>query len=140
MSKKQLLIGGVGVVPGSLRNAGPAMADICTELEPLLVENNFMRGAPFETISLIVRFGTQTNLSPEYSAIDVRHRELPVAFEFSMEHVRKARKEQLKHALLLATLETLINIGRRYGLPTEGIKQRMLEVERGGNGDARALK
>jgi hypothetical protein len=60
-NQRILLIGGVSLVKGRVREAGPAMREICDELEPLLQDIDFVVNAPFNTISMIIRFGKKTS-------------------------------------------------------------------------------
>ena len=123
--QKQLLIGGVGLVRGRVRDAGPVMVEICDELEPHLNEIGFTDSAPFRTVSLILRFGEKEDLSPEYSRIDRRHQELPVAVELPMEVLRKAKRDELKQLFRAATMATLIDVGRKYDLPVTDLEKRV---------------
>ena len=117
---RNLLIGGVALVMGKLKGDGPAMVDVCDELDPLLVSIGFFNEAPFKCVSLIIRYGLVNNTKPEYQPIIKRHGELPVAIELDMTMLKSAAKNgSLKSIFLLAMLEVLIDVGNRYHLPIE---------------------
>ena len=124
MSKQRiLLIGGVSLVKGRVRNAGLVMQEICNELEPLLSEIGFVDNAPFKTVSMIVRFGENTNLIPEYESINKRHCELPVAVEMELAGLRIASKEVVKDAFFKAAINVLIDVAHRYNLPVGSLEE-----------------
>jgi hypothetical protein len=101
------------------------MVEICDELEPVLQEVGYTETAPFATASLVFRFGNHTSLAPEYSPIDRRHGELPVAVELCMDELQKADRQELKRLLMCATLKTLIDIGEKNRLPTAPFEARL---------------
>lgn len=117
-----LLIGGVSLVKGRVREAGSVMQEICNELEPLLKEISFVDNAPFKTVSMIIRFGENTNLNPEYEPINKRHSELPVAIELELASLRTASKEVVKDAFVKATIDVLADVARKYNLPAEPLE------------------
>lgn len=86
--KRMLLIGGVSLIKGRVRDAGLVMQEVCNDLEPLLKEIGFLNNAPFETISMIIRFGEKTDLTPDYAPINTRYSELPVAVEKKLADLR----------------------------------------------------
>ena len=112
-----LLIGGVSLIKGRVREAGPAMQEICNELEPILKQAGFIDNAPFNTVSLIIRFGEKTDLTPDYEPINKRHSELPIAVEMELSELRLASREVVKNAFMQATIEVLIDIAKKYQLP-----------------------
>ncbi|WP_419227318.1 Imm39 family immunity protein [Alteromonas sp. OM2203] len=120
MSEKRiLLIGGVSLIKGRVKEAGPVMKEICDELEPLLQDIGFVDSAPFKTVSMIIRFGEKTDLTPEYEAINKRYNELPVAVEMELAEFRVASKDVVKSAFVKATIDVLLDIAKKYDLPSE---------------------
>ncbi len=114
-----LLIGGVSLVKGRVKEAGLVMAEICDELEPLLDEIGFVNAAPFKTVSVIIRFGTKTDLVPDYDRIDKRHCELPVAVEMELPALQILSRELLKTKFIKATIDVLVDVGNKYKLPVD---------------------
>jgi len=117
-----LLIGGVSLVKGRVREAGLAMKEICDEMEPMLKEIGFVNDAPFKTVNLIIRFGEKTDLTPDYGPIDKRHSELPVAVEMELASLRVASKDVVKSAFVKATIDVLIDVAKRYDLPSQPLE------------------
>ncbi len=117
-----LLIGGVSLIKGRVREAGLAMKEICDDLEPLLKEIGFVDNAPFNTVSMIIRFGEKTDLTPDYEPINKRHCELPVAVEMELSGLRVASKDIVKSAFVKATIDVLLDVAKKYDLPSEPLK------------------
>lgn len=120
--QRVLLIGGVSLVKGRVKEAGPVMREICDELEPMLNNMGFLDNAPFKTISMIIRFGERNNLTPQYDPINKRHSELPVAVELELASLRTASKEVVKSAFVTATIDVLLDVSEKYGLPNASLK------------------
>jgi hypothetical protein len=117
-----LLIGGVSLIKGRVKEAGLAMKEICDDLEPLLKEIGFVDNAPFKTVSMIIRFGEKTDLTPDYEPISKRHSELPVAVEMELASLRMASKDVVKSAFVKATIDVLLDVARKYDLPAEPLE------------------
>jgi len=118
-SKSELLIGGVGLVKGSLRNIGRVMFDLCNELEPEFERTGFLDDAPFQVVHLMVRFGTKWG-EPDLGRIIKRHSELEVGIEVPMSAVGKAVRrndmEVLDSVVRKATLRVLVAVAQKYEL------------------------
>ena len=116
--KRHLLIGAVSLVRGNVRDDGKAMVSVCDELEPLFVDQNALAGAPFDVVSLIIRYGTGRT-APLIGRINKHHSELEVAVELPMQEVKKLTYDELRRELRKATLDCLVAIAGKYGLNAE---------------------
>jgi hypothetical protein len=114
--QRKLLIGAVGIIKGKVKHDGKAMVEICDELEPLLESSDAFHGAPFKSISIIIRYGKNRSMVPELGKINKKYLELEVAFELPMVEVSKMNFEDLKAAFLEATLKLLTYVCDRYSL------------------------
>ena len=119
------------MVRGRVRDSGPVMVEICDELEPLLRESGYSDSAPFRTVSLVLRFGNEKNLEPEYGPIDRKHSELAVSVELEMGTLRRMSREAVRREFLTATLSVLVDVGRRYGLPHEILERVLSGIDDG---------
>ncbi len=108
---------------GRIKCVGSVMREICDRLEPELQKANFLDNAPFETVSVVFRFGEKNGTSTEYATIDKRHGELPVAMELEMDSLRQMSREEVGSVLLDATLGILMKIGCEYDLPLDFLQQ-----------------
>lgn len=113
--KRELLIGGVGLVKGRVKNAGKAMIKVCDELEPEFERIRFLEKAPFTTISLIIRFGMRWG-PPELERVNHRHSELDVGIEAPMIELRMLDESKLAGVFKKLTLEALVEIAMKYNL------------------------
>lgn len=113
--KRHLLIGAVGLVKGRVRDDGKAMVSICDELEPHFVDKKLLDGAPFDVISLILRYGTKET-GAKIGRINKRHAELEVAIELPMEEVRALQYGALRQRIRNVTLDALIAVSDKYDL------------------------
>ena len=119
--KYEILIGAVGLVKGSVRDGGKVMVATCDLLEPDFESTEFLAAAPFEAVSLILRYGEKWG-GVEIGKIN-RHRELEVAIELPMSEVRAMDFATLSRTVMSATLKSLIAVGQKYDLPFERWKE-----------------
>ena len=121
-AKRHILIGGVALIKGRIRNDGMSMVRICDLLEASVA--SWISDAPFDTISLIVRYGEDTTDGVEIGAINTRHSELPVAVQVALSELQSAQSDadELDSIFRHHTLRALREVGSRFALGplTEG--------------------
>lgn len=117
-----VVLGGVGLIKGSIREAGPAMVAITTELNPFLVEDGFLSDAPFKLLHGIIRFGTKFDSHSQVGPIDYKNNELPFAVEIELAPLRRASKDEVIKGFLAALIPALFTIASKYELPKKGLK------------------
>lgn len=119
-------------MPGRLRFSGGAIDEVRDEVERVMLDSAFLQVAPFQWIGLIFRYGTETKLVPEYGKIDKKDGELPITVELEMEKLRRIDRpkhhDELKRTFMLATLDALIDVGKKYGLPIEALQAKRTDV------------
>jgi len=116
-----LVLGGVGLIKGDIRESGHAMVEIFDEINPYLVGDGFVSNAPFKLLNGIIRFGTKFDPHAEVGPIDKRHNELPFAVEVEMAPLRRASREKVKSEFLKAVIPALFAIAIEYDLPVAGL-------------------
>jgi hypothetical protein len=116
-----LLVGAVSLIKGTVREAGPAIVEVCDLLEGKLNEIGFVANAPFKTVHLIVRLGEKNELKPKYQAINKRHMELPVTVEVELAPLRVAKRDEVVRTFMKATVAVLLDVARKYDLPSDGL-------------------
>jgi hypothetical protein len=116
-----LLVGAVALIKGTVREAGPAIVEVCDLLEGKLKEIGFVDNAPFKTVHLIVRLGEKTELKPKYQAINKRHMELPVTAEVELAPLRVAKRDEVVRTFMKATVAVLLDVAQKFGLPSDGL-------------------
>ena len=115
-----------------LKNTGAAMVQVCDEIEPILASSNFFSNAPFQSVNLIIRYGTRNNIKPEYQKICREYSELPIAVELDANMLHSADrsdKARLKCIITIAVLEGLIDVAKRFSLPFLPLNQKKEELE-----------
>jgi hypothetical protein len=117
-SQRVLLIGGVALVKGRVRDAGAIMVEICDAWEPILRSKGFVKDAPFNTVSLVIRFGEKESAEAELARIDGRNKELPVSYELPMAVLRSADRATVKGFFSKATEKALERVAEKYDLPS----------------------
>ena len=84
-----LLIGGSGLIRGRVRNFGRALAELSYEIGDEIKAKSLLTNAPFDCISMIVRYGHEALKCPEVGRIN-SHRELEVSVQASLAELQAA--------------------------------------------------
>ena len=126
-NNRKLNLGAVALVKGKVRNDIPTMTAVRDEFESVLARSGWFPSAPFKSIGLILRYGTKTNLNPEFQRIHKPSGELEIAVELNMEELRVAHREPGKLASLAkaAISVALLGVAEKYELPKDAIKEFM---------------
>lgn len=119
---RELVLSAVSVVPGRVRHSAAAAAEVRELVESMMVRSDFLATAPFSWVGIVFRYGVESRESPDYGKIDPDDGELPVTIELDINDLERASKENVVRQFLDATLRTLIDIGRRYDLPTADLE------------------
>ena len=121
MNGLPLLIGGVGIVRGSVKGLGPALQALSHEISSEIQSQNLFSAAPFRSVSLIVRYGNSSIPTPQIGRIN-RHHELEVAVQASIEELRSAHGNvtYLKSILEPYILGALSAVCDKYDLTRNG--------------------
>ncbi len=113
-----LVLGGVGLVRGDIRESGPVMVEITREINEYLRRDDFLKGSPFKLLSGIVRFGTKFDPYAALGRINSRHKELQFAVEVDIVPLKRASKQEVKAAFLSVLIPAIFRIAATYHLPT----------------------
>ena len=112
-----LLIGGSGLVKGSVKGFGPALAELSHEVSESITSRGWIDSAPFKVISLIVRYGAASKPDVEVGRIN-RHKELEVAVQARVDELRAAKGSvhELKETLRPYIGRALAAVAEKYEL------------------------
>ena len=126
---RKLNLGAVALVKGKVRNDIPTMTAVRDEFESVLAKSGWFPSAPFKSIGFL-RYGTKTNLNPEFQRIHKPSGELEIAVELNMEELRVAHREPGKLASLAkaAISGALLGVAAKYELPKDAIKEFMAQA------------
>lgn len=114
---------GVALIKGKLRQTGKALISTRDAVEAFIIKQlHFFDDAPFKWVGLAYRYGTRNHLKPYYQKINQKYGDIPVAIELNMEVLQAADRislDLLRDIFTVGALECLIDIGRKYKLPTD---------------------
>lgn len=115
-NQRHILVGAVSLVKGKVRNDGMAMVAVCDALEPVVAD--WLANAPFKTVSLIIRYGSEGTDEVDIGPIDSSHCELPVSVQVALSDVQALGMdpEGMESFLHQHTLRALAAVGQRYSL------------------------
>jgi len=117
MNESMLLIGGSGQVKGSVKGLGIALKNISVELDGVLKDKNWSDGAPFNTLSLIVRYGEVDTKEISVGRISKKYSELEASIQTSLELLRLSAKDgSLEELVRRYSLLVINEVSKKYGL------------------------
>lgn len=82
-----------------------------------LLPPTFLEGAPFQRLDLILRYGEEQNLCPEYQRM--KSEVLDLAVELEMAVLRKAKRDEVYRHFRHALVEGVLAVAEKYDLPRE---------------------
>ena len=118
MSNYPVLIGGVGLVKGRIKNIGQAMVSVCDEVKPVIEQSNAFEGMPFKEINMVIRWAEESVSEPEIGPLRKSKKSLDAATTISLREGKSVENnpDQLK-SLVKAELNKVLNaIEVKYGL------------------------
>jgi hypothetical protein len=124
--KRELLIGGVSLVRGTVRNAGKAMVAACDGLEAGFEQTAFLGDAPFKVVSIILRFGTEWG-EPDLGRVNKRHSELEAGIELPLAEIRMMDESALSGVFRNAALKILVAVADKYELDGSYWKEQLVK-------------
>jgi len=113
---------GVALVKGRIKNDGQCWFQIKTYLNNFLKKYHYFNGGSFLWLSLAYRYGIKNDLKLEFQRINKTYGDLPIALELDMEILQWADQndlELLHDIFMIAALEALIQVAKKYKLPME---------------------
>ncbi|WP_219624660.1 Imm39 family immunity protein, partial [Vibrio parahaemolyticus] len=117
MSPKRILIGGVGLVKGRPKNLGVCIQEVCSILEPMLEGCGWSDNAPFHTLSLIIRYGSDDSRTVEFGCINKKYSELNVSITTSLMVLKEADKHgELQSLVMELAKKSIQKVSTKYGL------------------------
>lgn len=118
MSEYPVLIGGVGLIKGRIKNIGQAMASVCEEVKTIIEQNRAFDEMPFKEINMIIRWGEERIETPEIGPLRKVNSCLEVATTISLSEGKKIENnpEQLKSMVKGELAKVLKAVEAKYGL------------------------
>ena len=118
MSKYPVLIGGVGLIKGSIKNIGQAMVAVCDEVKPVIEQSNAFESMPFNEINMVIRWAEESINEPEIGPLRKSKKSLEVATTISLREGKAVENnpEQLRPLVKAELAKVLKAIEVKYGL------------------------
>jgi hypothetical protein len=98
------------------------------EVERMMLESGFLDGAPFEWVTVSLRYGLKNDDEPKFEAVNESYGDLPLAIELDTRELAGASREEMKLAFEIATLKALIAAGRKFDLDYSRLQERLEEI------------
>lgn len=122
-----LYLGGVGLVKGRVKNAGQTMIKIGEKYRALDSFLSLINQLPFDTIGLILRFGTKYS-EPEIIRFSRKHSELETAIEAPLADLREMTEPELRIAFEVMLLKVLVAVAEKYKVDGSEWQRRLDEL------------
>lgn len=120
---RKLVLGGVSLTNATLsRNTFSAASAVRDRIEKVLIDSEYLKSAPFSWIGIIIRYGIQNELTPNYRQIDTNDGELPLAIEVDSNEMIDASIADIETIFQLAVLKALIHAGEKFDRPVHALK------------------
>ncbi|MEW6120404.1 MAG: Imm39 family immunity protein [Pseudomonadota bacterium] len=97
-------------------------------VEKVLIESDYLEGAPFSWVTIAVRYGLKNDDKPIYQRINKTYGDLPLAIEVDTHEMMGASLDDLKRIFLHAVLKALIHAGQKYGRPVAALESMQVSI------------
>ncbi|MDU9409554.1 Imm39 family immunity protein [Pseudomonas sp. zfem001] len=114
MNDYLLLLGGVGLVKGKVKGFGPALLQASKELSECMRSSSWSTSAPFEKVSLIIKYGADASQKVEIGRIN-KHKELEASIQIPLEQLKNS--SNLETEIKEISIHVLNLVSTKYGLP-----------------------
>ena len=95
------------------------------EIEKVMIDSDYLAGAPFEWVTISLRYGLKNEEEPHYDPVNKQYGDLPLAIELDTNELVNANREEMKKAFELATLKALVAAGKKFNLPYAQLETRL---------------
>jgi hypothetical protein len=119
---RKLVLGGVGLVDARFKHDISAMNHVRDELEQVVIDSDFIQGAPFRWIGLIIRLGLKNETEPHYKRIDKKDGELPIAIEVDSQPLIGGTFEDAVNVIRGGCVNALLHVAEKFNLNASGIR------------------
>ena len=121
---RKLGLSGVSLTKARLnKQSGEALDLTRDEIEKVVIDSNYLDGAPFSWVTIAIRYGLKNDDKPRYQAVNKKHGDLPLSIEVDTHDLINASIEDLKLIFKRAVLKALIHAGRKFDRPTEALEK-----------------
>ena len=94
-----------------------ALTSVRDVVEKIMIESDYLEGAPFSWVTIAVRYGLNNEDKPSYQAVNKKYGDLPLAIEVDTHELIDASLDDLKLIFGKAVLTSLIHAGKKFDRP-----------------------
>jgi hypothetical protein len=109
-------------IPRFSIEVGSAVRD---DLEAVMLDCGYLDNAPFEWVTISLRYGLKNADEPHYEPINKEYGDLPLAIELDTNELRSCDRGELAKAFEIAALKALIHAGRKFNLEYAALELRL---------------
>jgi immunity protein 39 of polymorphic toxin system len=120
MTDRKLVLSAAQLLPGRIRHDQAALVGANCDLDALMTPE-LLANAPFQQISLMLQFGSKTDLVPK--AAKITRGWLDLSIDLEMERLKCVSQEETQQIIRFAALVALTKVAEQYGLPLEGLQE-----------------
>lgn len=129
--ERKLVISGVSLTKTRLNKYGiQALTVARDELEACIISSNYLDGAPFLWVSIILRYGLISATKPIFKGINKTHGDLAIAIEIDTAKIINADLPTLASIFKKSALIALIYAGKKYDRPIKQLESLLEETTR----------
>jgi len=110
-----------------MKQARRLLDGVRDDVEKTIIESRQMDSAPFEFISLMIRYGLKNDASPDTGRIHQSYRDLPLTIEIDLQSIMDKDEKSVQVFFTNVVLLCVIDAFAKYRLSTELLRLRMKE-------------
>lgn len=95
------------------------------DLEAMMIDCGYLDNAPFDWVTISLRYGLKNEDEPHYEPINKEYGDLPLAIELDTNELRSCDRGELQAAFELAALKALVHAGKKYELEHAALEERL---------------
>lgn len=101
------------------------------ELEAEMIDCGYLECAPFDWITISLRYGIKNEEEPHYEPINKEYGDIPLAIELDTNELVLCDRQEMKRAFEIAALKALIHAGQKFDLEHSALVARLRESSLG---------
>lgn len=95
------------------------------DLEKLMLDCGYLENAPFEWVTISLRYGLKNEDEPHYEPINKEYGDLPLAIELDTHDLVGCSREEMQELFEVAALKALVHAGRKHKLAYSALEARL---------------
>ncbi|AWB65956.1 hypothetical protein C2869_05650 [Saccharobesus litoralis] len=127
---RKLVIGAVALVKARVHNSIEAFEEARDYVEEILISFDWLKGAPFKWVGLIVRYGLKNDEFPAFQNVNKKNGDLPIAIEVDVNDILEIHKNKDEFALYIKklTFSCLLAVAEKYKLSKKELELELVKL------------